>query len=100
MPLRALWRPRRARLLPQLAGDLERVETGVFPPQVFFTRAVEFAVMAAAERHREFVAHLAAECAALGEAHVVRVDGAPAADEAGLGGDKGEVCLVAEPARR
>jgi hypothetical protein len=50
--------------------------------------------MAAAERHGEFIAHLAAERAALGEADVVRVDGPPPAHEAWLGGDKSEMDFV------
>ncbi len=51
--------------------------------------------MGAAERDGELIADLAAERPLLGEADVVRVAGLAAADEAGLGGDKLEVGLVA-----
>ena len=56
---------------------------------------VQGAVVAAAERHDEFVADLAAERARLGEPQVVRVGGRAAADQAGLLGDEPQVLLVA-----
>jgi len=74
----------RARFLPQAAGDLEWVKPAVFPPQVFASRTMKFAVVAAAERHGEFIADLAAERLALRKADVVRVDRPPGAHEAGL----------------
>jgi hypothetical protein len=75
---------RRARFLPELVGDLERVDAVVLPPQVFAARAVKLPVVAAAERDGEFVAHLAAERPPLGEAHMVGVGRESAAHEGRL----------------
>ena len=69
------------------------------PPQRFVARAVEGAVVGAAERDRELIADLAAERPALGKAQVVRVAGLAAAHEAGPGGDELEVGVVAVAAR-
>ena len=44
-----------ARFLPQLARDLERVDADVLPPKVFAARAVERAMMRAAQRDGELV---------------------------------------------
>jgi hypothetical protein len=46
--------------------------------------AVNLAVMSTAEWDGEFVADLAPERAKLGKANVVRIDGLPSADQAGL----------------
>jgi hypothetical protein len=70
------------RFFPQLAGGRDRIERDSLPPQGFVPRAVESAVMGAAERDRELIADFAAERAALGKAQVVRVAGRAAADEA------------------
>jgi hypothetical protein len=48
-----------------------------------------------AQRHREFVAHLAAERAGLREPEMMGVRGLPPTDEAGLQGDKLQMRLVA-----
>src|SRR5262249_30351827 len=84
---------------PQLTRGLERIDADVLPPQVLTARAVKRAVVAAAERDREFIAHLAAKRLLLGETDVVRVDRPSAAYEAGLRGNECEVGLVAKPAR-
>ena len=60
---------------------------------------MELAVVAAAQRHRKFVAGLASECAALREAYVVRIRRLASADQAGLLGNEPHVGLVANPAR-
>src|SRR5256885_289160 len=65
--------------LPELSGNLDRVDPSRFPPQRLIARAVELAVVQAAQRNGEFVAYLAPEGELLGEAHVVRLGGlAPA----------------------
>ena len=50
---------RHARPFPKSASDLDRVDTGLFPPGCLVTHAVHQAVMDAAQRDRELVAHLA-----------------------------------------
>ena len=52
-------------------------------------------VVDVAQRNGEFVRHLEAQGARLGEANVMRLGGAAAADETGLAGDKGEMRLIA-----
>jgi hypothetical protein len=58
--------------------------------------AMDFAMMAAAERDGELVADFAAECPALGKVQVVGVAGLAAADQAGLLRDEPEVIAVAD----
>jgi hypothetical protein len=55
-------------LPPELAGSLEGLDTGSLPPGALVARSMRLPVRAAAERDHEFVAHLAAERARLGEA--------------------------------
>src|SRR6266851_4467012 len=87
------------RLLPQLAGRLERVDAGCGPPAAFVARAVEFMVVGAAERDRIFVTDLAAKRPSLGEAEVVRIAGLSPTEQAGLRGHEFEVGLVPVPSR-
>ena len=61
--------------------------------------AMKLAMMSAAQRHRELVADLAAQCAALCKAQVVRVRGLAAANQARLLRNKADMVLVADPAR-
>ncbi len=56
-------------------------------------------MVTAAQWHREFIAHLAAERWALREAHVVGVRWLPAADQARLLGNEPDVIAVADPPR-
>src|SRR5207237_10045863 len=88
-----------ARVFPQLASGVGRVEADGLPPQRFVARAVEVAVVRAAERDRELIADLAAKGALLGEAQMMRVGRFAAAHEAGLTGHALEVRLVAGAAR-
>src|SRR6266536_165796 len=82
--------------LPELAGNLDRVDPSRLPPQQLVARAVELAVVQAAERNGEFVADLAPEGEPLGEAHVVRLGGLAPANEAGSGRDVLEVIFIAK----
>ena len=65
----------------------------------FVAAAMDLAMMAAAQGHREFVADLAAERWALREAKVVGVRWLPAADQARLLGNETDVIAVADPPR-
>ena len=56
-----------ARLLPELAGNLDRVDAGLPPPRALVAGAVHRAMMAAAEWDRELIADLTAERAGLRE---------------------------------
>ena len=61
------------RFSPELASGGERIDAGLFPPSDFVTRPVHFAMMAAAQRDDELVAHFAPECVGLCESKVMRV---------------------------
>ena len=62
-----------ARVLPKLAGDLERVDAGGLPPGSFVAGAMNRAVMDPAERHGELIAGLAAD-QQLGRKRLAQVD--------------------------
>ena len=51
-----------AAIVPELPGSLGRVDAGILPPGGFIADAVHQPMMNAAERHRELVARLAAQC--------------------------------------
>jgi hypothetical protein len=87
-------------LLPQLAGGRERIDAGSLPPRPLIAGAAHCAVMGAAERNRELVAGLAAECRRLHLAQVMRVGWLAAPDEAGLLRHEPQVVAVAVAARR
>ena len=59
---------------------------------------MHLAMMAAAQRHGEFIADLAAQCRVLGKAQMMRVGRQPAANEARLLGHQTDVFAVANPA--
>jgi len=83
-------------LQPQLPRFDHRINSHLQPPHRFVPAAMNFAMVAAAQWHREFVAHIAAECWALCEAHVVGVRRLPAANQTRLLGDEPDVIAVAD----
>ena len=72
------------RLLPKVPSNLERIDLPVLPPRHFVARAMQFAVMTAAERDREFIAHLETNRSRLGKSEMVRVRWLALADYAWL----------------
>ena len=64
---------KRMRLEPQSAGGSRRIDAGSLPPCRFVATTMNLAMMAAAERHSELVAHLAAKRRLLGEAQMMRI---------------------------
>jgi hypothetical protein len=60
---------------------------------------MNFSVVTAAQRHGEFIAHLAAQRRALRKAQVVGVRRLPPADQARLFGNEPDVIAVANPPR-
>jgi len=55
------------RCQPKHAGIDGGIDAGIFPPSSFVAAAVDLAVVAAAQRHGELIAHLAPERLKLGE---------------------------------
>ena len=86
-------------LRPQFLGYHQRFNTQSSPPLLFFGSPMHLAVMRAAQRHREFVADLAAQCLHLRKFQVVRIGWLAAAQQAGLCGDKLQVRFVATTRR-
>ena len=88
------------RLLPEPAGNFDRIDAGLPPPAALVAGAMHRPVMPATERDRELIADLAAECAGLGKAQVVGIRGLAAAHETCLLGDIAQVLPVAIAPRR
>ena len=80
---------------PKFSRSVERINASRRPPLRFVASAVQFAMMSTAERYGEFIADLEAKSSGLGETQMVGVAGLPAADHAGLFGDKAKVNFVA-----
>ena len=59
---------KRMRFEPQSAGGSRRVDAGYLPPGRFVATTMHLAMMAAAERHSELIAYLAAKRRILGKA--------------------------------
>jgi hypothetical protein len=76
-----------------------RVDTKSVPPFGFIANAVDLAMVNTAERHRELVAHFAAERARLRRAKVMGIRGLAATNKAGLRGNKLTMCFVADAPR-
>ena len=72
------------RLQPQFTGCWGGVHAGGFPPPRFVTAAVNLTMVAAAERHRELIAHLPAQRTSLGKAQMMRIGRTAAANQARL----------------
>src|SRR5262249_4009432 len=98
---RSLRRPssHSARLFPEPAGNLDRVNAGLPPPRALVVGAMHRTMMPATERDRELIADLAAERTGLGEPEMMGIRGLAAADEARLLGDIAKVLSVAIPTR-
>jgi hypothetical protein len=62
-----------ARVLPELASDLNRIDAGRLPPSLFVLSLMGGAVVGAAERNRELITYLATKGARLHETQVMRV---------------------------
>src|SRR5215470_2535446 len=93
------WRRFRMRLIPEALGKLERIDSPVLPPDHFVAHTMQFPVMTATERDREFIAHLETDRSRLGKSEMVRIRWLPLADYARLGCHESQMCLVAQPLR-
>jgi hypothetical protein len=65
----------RVRLGPELPRGTHPIDSFCAPPIGFVAGAVQFAMMATAQRYGEFVADLEAETAGLRKAHMVGIAG-------------------------
>src|SRR6516164_7120528 len=88
-----------ARVLPELAGDLERIDLGRLPPRLLVTGALHLTVVHAAERHRELIARLPTERTRLGKSKMMRIRWLTAANQARHLDDRPQVLTVSVAAR-
>jgi hypothetical protein len=86
-------------VLPELARDLDRLDTGGLPPCSLVAGTMDRAVMGAAQRDSELVAGPAAERAWLGVPKMMRVRWLAAAYEASLLSNVAQMLPVAIPTR-
>jgi hypothetical protein len=89
----------KAGLLPEPAGHLNGIDAGRLPPGLLVAGAMNRAVMRAAERYGEFIAHLSAERPRLKVAKMMRIGLLAAAYETRLLGNIAKVLPVAIAAR-
>src|SRR3954468_11784043 len=75
----------------------QRLDACLAPPNPLVTMSVNLAMMQAAYRHGELVAHLETQRARLGKAQVVRIARAAAAHKTRLVRYKAAVLLVPQP---
>ena len=87
------------RFKPERAGSDRGINASLAPPCGFVTVAMDFSMMAAAQRHCELIADFATERPALRKAQVVGVARLPAADQTSLVRHKPHVLAVANAAR-
>jgi hypothetical protein len=84
-----------SRSSPQRERDWNRIDVEGGPPRGLVAVTMEFAVMAATDRHCVFIADFSAMRARLGEAKMMRVGRGATADDAGLCSHEFAVLLVA-----
>src|SRR5262249_18389509 len=89
-----------AGVLPELTGDLDRIDASLLPPGFFIAASMHRAVMRAAEWDGKFIACFAAERARLHKSDVMRVRGLAAAQQTRLLHYKAKVIPVAIAPRR
>ena len=84
---------------PQRGGGCQRIYAGVLPPRSFIAAAMNITVMAAAEGHREPIAHLTAEGTTLCEPQVMRIRGSSTANQARLFHDVPDMLAITNATR-
>jgi hypothetical protein len=85
--------------LPKLPGNLKGANLNVGPPRSLVAATVEITMMVTAQRHGQFVAHLASKGGALRKFEMMGVARRAFADQAGLTCDEGQMGFVS-PAQR
>ena len=84
------------RLLPKASCDFQGIDLQVFPPRDFIAGLVHLSVMTPAEGYGEFITHFETDRSRLRKPEVMGIGRLPAANQARLGGNKFQVCLVAQ----
>jgi hypothetical protein len=92
--LRNMGRDPARRFVPQTLGHSKRGNLNVGPPGYFIAVVMQLPMMITAQRHGEFVAHLAAERSRLCKFQMMRVARCALTNKARLLSDKSEMRLV------
>jgi hypothetical protein len=87
------------RFEPEVPGDRHRIDRTLAPPFGLFSITVKLAMVAAAQRHSELIADLAAKRSGLRKPQVMGVARLAAADQAGLLRHMAHVVAIADSAR-
>jgi hypothetical protein len=87
------------RVLPEVERDRHRIDVDAIPPCGFVAFTMKLAVVDSAQRNRELIRYLAAQCTLLRKSDVMRVRRLPAAHCARLSGDEADVILIPIAAR-
>ena len=87
------------RFEPKRSRRSGRINIRLLPPDRFVAGAMDLAMVPAAKRDRELIAHLTAQRPALDEANVVGVSRLAPADQTRMLSDKFNVLAIADPTR-
>ncbi len=85
--------------LPKLLRHPQRLDIELLPPCEFISALVKLTMMKPAERHGEFVTHLATERALLSKPKMMCVRRTATAGQTGLGAHELQMIPVAQPKR-
>jgi hypothetical protein len=83
-------------LCPQITSYADGVDARILPPPCFIAAAMNLSMVLAAQRDREFVAHLSPEGPRLGKPEMMGIGGFSTADEARLRGHELAMAFVTE----
>ena len=83
-------------MLPKTSCDVQGIDLQVFPPSCLIAGLMQLPMMTAAERHGELITDLETDRPRLRKPQMMRIGGLPPANQARLGGNKFQVCLVAQ----
>ena len=72
------------RFQPKSSRGRKRIDCTLLPPRAFLSAAMNLTVMRPAQRHREFIAHLATECTGLHKTQMMRIRRTPTSNQAGF----------------
>jgi len=89
----------RMRFQPECSSGSSRIDTDLLPPCWLIAIAMQLAMMATAERHCEFVAHLSAKRAVLRKAQMMGVGGHATANQTWLFGNELDMLAIANSTR-
>jgi hypothetical protein len=85
--------------VPKRSGWGQGIDFFLDPPGALIAVMVKLTVVKIAERHGELVTYFTAKCARLGKCQMMGMARLTVANEAGFGGDKADMVLIAQPLR-